>query len=234
MNYNKNLKKNITFFVILCLAMAIVIFLLYNHFTSETTTNISTKNLIPSIHDAKINIKVNEKSVPYSSQGIEYNINFWILINDYNYRLNEDKIIVQKGNSYLNPSVMLEKNSNNLKIVVHTSFFNQNEESESDIESESQQNFGDINDNTEIFRVSDIKLQKWININVSLIDNNLDVFIDGKLTNSFVIQGYTKINTGNLNICPDGGFNGYITKLSYTNKSLSSKQIYSIFKKGPN
>ena len=122
-----------------------------------------------------------------------------------------------------------------MKIVIHTNFFkNDFSENESVYESEEEYEHETINENIEEFVIENIKLQKWINININLIDNNLDVFIDGKLVNSFIINGYTKINTGSLNICPDGGFNGYITKLSYTNKSFGTKKIYNIYKLGPN
>lgn len=226
-----NNKKNITLFVIICLSMSIFVFFLFKHYTSEKTSRIITHNLIPYIHDAKTNIKVNEKSVPFSSQGVEYNINFWIFINDYNYRLNEDKIIIQKGNQIFNPQVLLEKNSNNIKIILHTQFF-KNIDMDSNPDSETEEESND--ENIEEFVVENIKLQKWVNINILLIDNNLDVFIDGKLVTSFVINGYTLINTGSLDICPNGGFNGYITKLRYTNKSLNTSNIFKIYKQGPN
>lgn len=228
-----NYKKNMAFFVILCVLMALFIFFLYKHYTSEKTTQKITQNLIPFIHDAKKNLKVNKRSVPYSSQGIEYNINFWMFLNDYNYRLNEDKIIIQKGESIYNPTILLEKNSNNMKIIIHTNYFDDTQ-SEAETESESEQYSEDMNSNKEEFIIENIKLQKWINLNINLIDSNLDVFIDGKLVKSFIVNGYTQTNTGGLNICPYGGFNGYITKLTYTNKSYNPKKIYTIYKRGPN
>ena len=48
------------------------------------------------------------------------------------------------------------------------------------------------------YRIKNIPLQKWLNINVSVNDNNLDVFINGKLKRSFIVPGIVSPPSGSL------------------------------------
>jgi hypothetical protein len=41
------------------------------------------------------------------------------------------------------------------------------------------------------------------------------------------------MNLSNMVVTPEGGFDGEIAKLLYTNIRLSSRQIYKLYKKGP-
>ena len=228
----KSIKKNLMIFMVICIIVSIFIYFLTQKYLIKPRKTISVKNLIPYIHDAKKELRVAKQSLPKSAQGLEYNINFWLFLNDYNHRLNEDKIIVQKGeNSVFNPMVILEKQSNNLKIVVSTNKFSRvPNTTQSDI-SDTELNIND--DTQEEFIVNNIRLQKWVNINVGFIDNSIDVYLDGKLVRSFVVKGYPKINSGGLVITPGGGFNGNLSNLTYTNKSFSRNKIYNTYKKGP-
>ena len=229
---NTSIKKNLTIFLVICIIISIFIYFLTKKYLVKPRKDISVKNLIPYIHDAKKELRVAKQSLPKSAQGIEYNLNLWIFLNDYNYRINEDKIIVQRGeNRIYNPIIMLEKQSNNLKIVVSTNIFSKESDNEdlSDIEITDDEQ----EDNQEEFTVNNIKLQKWVNINIGFIDNSIDVYLDGKLTKSFIIRGYPKINSGGLVITPNGGFNGMISNLTYTNKSFSQNKIVTTHKKGP-
>jgi len=219
-------------FIVICIIISIFIYFLTQKYLVKPRKDISVTNLIPYIHDAKKELRVAKQSLPKSAQGIEYNVNLWMFLNDYNYRINEDKVIVKRGDdSIYNPIIMLEKQSNNLKIIVSTSYFSKESANEeiSDIELTDDEQ----EESQEEFTVNNIKLQKWVNINVGFIDNSIDVYLDGKLVKSFIIRGYPKINSGGLVITPGGGFNGSISNLTYTNKSFSHNKIVSTYKKGP-
>ena len=227
-----SIKKNLMIFIVICIIISIFIYFLTQKYLVKPRKDISVTNLIPYIHDAKKELRVAKQSLPKSAQGIEYNVNLWMFLNDYNYRINEDKVIVKRGDdSIYNPIIMLEKQSNNLKIIVSTSYFSKESANEeiSDIELTDDEQ----EESQEEFTVNNIKLQKWVNINVGFIDNSIDVYLDGKLVKSFIIRGYPKINSGGLVITPGGGFNGSISNLTYTNKSFSHNKIVSTYKKGP-
>ena len=74
---------------------------------------------------------------------------------------------------------------------------------------------------------------KGVNVNISLRSNVLDIFLDGNLHKSCILGGFPIINKGDLYICKDGGYNGYLSNLRYSNKALPSGEIAKIYKNGP-
>jgi hypothetical protein len=222
------IKKNLMIFTVICIIISIFIYFLTQKYLVKPKKNVSVQNLIPYIHNAKKELRVAKQSIPSSTQGLEYNINFWIFVNDYNYRMKQDKVIVQKGEkNEFNPVIILAKNSNNLKIKVSTSYFNNSNDDNDDNDMAI-----DLDEHEE-FTINNIKLQRWVNINLTFVDNSIDVYLDGKLVSSFILKGFPKINEGGLVITPNGGFNGRISNLTYTNKGFSYKKIYNVYKNGP-
>ena len=57
--------------------------------------------------------------------------------------------------------------------------------------------------------------------------------MDGNLVKSCILEGFPIINKGDLYICKDGGYNGYISNLKYSNKALSTQEISKIYRAGP-
>ena len=97
---------------------------------------------------------------------------------------------------------------------------------------------GEIND----YEIKNINLQKWNCLTISIDSHVMDVYINGKLRNSFVINnmfkrihqepdiylGYPNDEVNHTSI------DGYITRIRYYNKSISSQDAYNIYKEGIN
>ena len=158
----------------------------------------------------------------------------WLYINTYSYRINEDKCILFKGdsspiinnmddkvNEHSNPSIWLRKDTNTLVVQVGLDTI-----------------LGNGSDKIDSCEFKNFPLQKWVNLNVSMRNNVLDIFIDGTLVKSCILKGSPTINSGGLHVFNQGpngsyGFNGYISRLEYTNKALDSDAIMDRYKKGP-
>ena len=244
---NNDSNKNVIVIISVILAVIVLIIIaysLYNYYTSVRQTYEITKQMIPYIHDASIDKRFNYGSLPESSEGNEYNMNFWVYINEYTYRLSEDKCIVFKGdksvelidsdksnaiNKLSNPGIWLLKNTNTLRINtgLDTTFKEPCSDTGTGTTCDNSDN------NIDSCEIKNFPLQNWVNINVSLRNNILDIFLNGKLNKSCILSGSPTINKGDLYICQDGGFNGYISNFKYTNKALNSIKIYDIYKKGP-
>lgn len=219
-----------------------------------------TKELIPYIHDASIDKDYTGSSIPDSSEGNEYNINVWLYVNDYTYRNGEDKSVIFKGskpigefnaektnpnNKNSNPGIWFLKDVNTLRVSVglDTKYGEEcgclttatTEAITSGVTPPSTDNGCLVNEgtDTEICDVPYFPLQKWVNLNVSLSNNVLDIFMNGKLVKSCILSGQPTLNKGNLYVCRDGGFNGYISNLKYSNKVLPLPKIKSLYKSGP-
>ena len=230
-------KSNIIFIiigVILLLAiLGVVGYFLYRYFTNKNKLS-NSKLLIPYIRDASIYKQFSKSTIPGSLSGNEYNINMWMYINDYLYRSDEDKCILFKGdivtttiygmddvvNNAGNPSVWLKANENTLVVQVGL---------------DKSYTEGEEKDKCEF---KNVPLQKWVNLNISLRNNVLDIFIDGTLVKSCILKGIPAVKTGDLHVCKPGsdnlsGFNGYISRLEYTNMALDIDAIMNRYKKGP-
>jgi len=233
--YRNKSKSNFGFIIIILLvflALIIGLYFLYKHYTDYSISEKIVKMLIDSVYDAKTYKNISSNSLPPSTLGQEFNINFWMYINDYNYRYGEDKIILKREEENNNNFIIqLDKNKNSLSVKILTRA--------PLVQTDLIESFSNDSLTLEKFTIDNIPLQRWVNINISLINDSLDIFLDGYLKQNFLLKGLPIINSGNLDICPistdfnKGGFNGFLNNLSYTNKGFSPKDILDIYKKGP-
>lgn len=124
-----------------------------------------------------------------------------------------------------------EKANNNTK----NNFQRQIENIESNIdlyreEVENKFNKGGINN----IVLSNIPLQRWTCINVSVFNQNVDIYLDGKLKNSKLLPKPPAITSGTpMIIAPHGGFDGFLSRIKFSNRALSPQEVYKRFKEGP-
>jgi uncharacterized membrane protein YhaH (DUF805 family) len=78
-----------------------------------------------------------------------------------------------------------------------------------------------------------IPIQKWVNIIVSVYNQVVDIYVDGQLSSSCVLKGFPDISTDDVNITPDGGFNGKISRVLFSNTAMTVKHAKDIYYSGP-
>lgn len=255
--------------------LLITIFLIYWFVIRDTgnkKVGVKTKSVIPYLHDAKMPKKIKNGLIPTSAQGNEYNLNFWIYINDYSYRYNEKKCVMFKADetdvNMSNPGIWLLPKVNTLsfQIGLQTELENlDNPQAGNRVEGfqNMNSNYGDVNVANNIYNntsndpvddfnmvndeytvddysgnfdtcdIQNIPLQRWLNINMSIYNNLIDISINGKLEKSCILKGFPAINKGNLHIGYEGGFNGFLSNVNFTNKALPMDEIQSIYDSGP-
>lgn len=81
--------------------------------------------------------------------------------------------------------------------------------------------------------VPDFPLQKWVHVVVCQYNQVLDIYIDGKLKSSCVLPGFPDIVQENLVLCPDEGFSGMLSKVSYSNTIYTAKDVADLYREGP-
>ncbi len=149
-----------------------------------------------------------------------YSISAWIYINDWNTYFGQTKNIVKYdrgGGDGKEFSIDLDTNLNDLiiKVPVKT------------IDSSSYSN--------DIIQVSNISIQKWVNIIVCVDTNNTDVYINGKLVNSHTntTTSATPTTQNKLTLAKGGiGFNGSISGARLYNKFLTPQECWTIYRDG--
>lgn len=159
-------------------------------------------------------------SLANSKNSNNYTYSTWFYINDWNYRFGEPKIILGRLDKDNNPgpSITLDAMENNLNVAV-ACYPLSNSASAAPIIHQCN--------------VSNIPLQKWVNLIVSLYGRTLDLYLDGKLVRTCVLPGVAKVNPDtNILITPAGGFNGWTTNFQYWSSASNPQEAYNIYKAG--
>ena len=78
-----------------------------------------------------------------------------------------------------------------------------------------------------------LPLQKWVHVIVSVYNQVVDIYIDGQLASSCVLKGFPAISTDDVDITPDGGFSGQISRVSFSNTAMTVPKAQSLYYDGP-
>jgi len=93
------------------------------------------------------------------------------------------------------------------------------------------------------YKIPNIPVQKWNNLTISVDVRTLDVYLDGKLRNSFILHGLYQnyyrnspavkknMYLGNISTT-NPGFEGFITRIRYEGDSCNPQDAYNIYKEG--
>lgn len=172
---------------------------------------------ISGLNDAKKVTKIEATDLEQSNAS-NYAYSAWFYIDDWSYRYGEPKIVLGRLDSDLNPSpsIVLGAIKNNLKI-----------------ETTVYPSSGSSTGSTHTCNVSNVPIQKWVNVIVSLYGRTMDVYIDGKLVRTCVLPGVAKIaNNAPVYVTPLGGFSGYTANIHYYSDALNPQEAYNIYRKG--
>ena len=93
-----------------------------------------------------------------------------------------------------------------------------------------------------VCKVTNIPIQKWCHVLVSCYGRTQDIYLDGKLVKTCVMDGIAKVNkAADVVITPpiqiaeneaSGSFSGATANYQYFPTSLNPQQVYEIYKKG--
>lgn len=78
-----------------------------------------------------------------------------------------------------------------------------------------------------------LPLQKWVSVIVSVYNQIVDIYIDGQLASSCVLNGFPNISTDSVDLTPDGGFSGQISRVVFSNTAMTASRAREIYYNGP-
>ena len=147
--------------------------------------------------------------------------------------IKECKSNPSSGGEYKNLNICLDDYNNNLLIDIETI----------------PESSSDATDNSFCYTrylIKNISVQKWNCLTICVDTKLLDVYLDGKLRNSFILPGiynshiYTtgknvkKMYLGYIHDSNSIGFEGLITRVRYEPHSINPQEAYNIYKEGIN
>lgn len=207
--------KNMKYIKIVCavLVLAIVLYMRHKH----NKYNRMNPVFLKSGHSGKKPRVELAKNIPNSTGSTELSTFCWIYIND----INRDKHkphpqhIFTKGVPKLwqkkqCPSVWLDSGKNDLLIYISNKHLN------------------------DVIRLPDIPIKKWMSLSIVIQGLSVNVFQDGDLYISKILESQPLINNGDLHICKLGGFDGVISSLGMYSSALNIKDVRKLHSKGYN
>ena len=200
----------IIFFIIL-----IIIYFILNR--KPYTHNVLKKDLVFMTDDYVSYIRTD--LIPESKEGRKYTYGFWLNLknvpenamwnSDFKY---ERPIIYHYGS----PNVYYLPKTNSLKISVAY---------------KNSENIKTMYD----FMINDIEVQKWIHIGLVVNNKNINLYQDGELYASTVLENVPWIPNKFLYLGQkNNNFQGYLYYLEYANTNFSSEQIRNMYRSRKN
>jgi len=219
--------------IVFTIAIIVLIIMLAKYFLSD-------KNSLSSVQNGQNSATISASSLATNNSGASdsnFSYSVWFYVNDWNYRYGEPKVVFGRmgalsdasggsinGVSGLDPcpSVVLGAIENNL-IVSLGCYPGVNEQPTTP------------GGKTVIHNcmVSNIPIQKWVNLTLSVYGRTLDLYIDGKLVRTCLLPGIANVNNNaDIYVTPKGGFNGWTSNLQYYPNSLNPQEAWNIYTKG--
>ena len=163
-----------------------------------------------------------EKIIPSKeferSYSSNYSYSIWVYVDDWNYKYGQEKIILAKldTNKKPCPKISLGAFQNDLTVSLETF----------------PSNGGSVSQ-TFNCSVSNVPIQSWVKVLVSVTGRTLDIYLDGKLVKTCVMPGLAKIQQSEpLVITPSGGFSGYTANIQYFPNASNPQQAWNIYRNG--
>ena len=207
--------------VITILVIVLILMLLRYIFADPyTLQNIQDGKTASTIEASSL--ATNGSDVP--SSNFAYSV--WFYINDWNYRYGEPKVIfgrMTEGSKVKEPcpTVVLGANQNNISVSLAV-YPNENTKPKEGTK------FA-INN----FSVANIPIQKWVNLFISVYGRTMDIYIDGKLVRTCILDGVAAIDSvAPVYITPGGGFSGWTSTFQYWSDSSDPQKAWDTYKKG--
>lgn len=211
--------------------------------------------------DAREPIALTNNLVPSIYTGGDFTLSFWIFIDDWNYKVTSSKLLfalspIQLTGATRSPLVgVLTPLQNGLMVRGNTSspgggpapspgsVSGSGSGSGPDITVESnlqsaltQQGPGPVNpfvmDINTPCDINTVPLQRWVNVTVVSSGRVLDVYMDGKLSRSCVLENVLTVPRQKLQLRL-GEFGGVYSRVQMWNVQITPDVIYRIYQQGP-
>ena len=184
---------------------------------------------------------IKNNDIPKSRYGNEYTLSYWIYVNDWEFKNKLPKSVLYRGDKgavATNPGFWFFPEDNNLKIVFQLQSFKPTsaqlqllDACPNSMNPLDNPNFS--KDHKGTCNIKNIPLQRWNNICVSVWNQSVDVYLNGKLVRSCVMHEYPVPSNGDIHIGHKEGFNGLVSSVQYHPSILTPEEIYKIYTTGP-
>lgn len=197
----------------------VLIYMVYKLMTNPTTT-------VSDLSDASKYIMVPaSKTEPNSTGNNNYGYSVWLYVDAWRTSgkslFNKNIITRTDSNSVPLFQMYLENDQNNLNVV--------------------------LSGNSTPCTIRNVQLQKWINLTMSVYGNTVDLYLDGKLVRTCILQtmppslsstddlfigGGYNLDSSNIVSPQDGDLEGFISNVVYKSDYIAPEEAWNIYSQG--
>jgi hypothetical protein len=187
--------------VAICMAILLIGLILWRVLTPPSRTTDAIDILVGSISGKE------KKTIPGNTfkrsfnqrEGATFTYTGWILVKDFTFNYGKKRLIFTKGDC---PGLYLDTTSNSLLVVINT--------------------FGDT---PETILISNITANKWIHFALVVDQDSVDIYINGVLRQHHTLFQLPKQNDKEIEVGSITGWEGVLSELQYTPRSLSASEV---------
>ena len=212
--------------IISIIVMLLLLYVVMNYVFKDANT---MTGLISGTTQQNIAGNTLAKNTNGSNTNFAYSI--WYYINDWNYRYSNPKILFVRGTKPSTDTTGTTGTGTDSNTGIHpkdylTVAF-------TPIKNDLMINLKDKRGISNYCIINNIPIQKWVNITISVYQRSLDVYLDGKLVKTHILNNVVSIpSNSNISITPDQGFDGWTSKFEFYPYGLNPQQVWDIYTKG--
>ena len=178
------------------------------------------------------------------NEGSDFSISYWMYIADTGYLSKMNQFIFSLGpdpdSLTVNDSLSIVGylTADNYSLAIRTNgsgpISSLNPTEVLNIFSNTMTTGADITNSLTPCDIASIDLQKWVHVTITYSSKTLDVYMDGKLARSCILDRRIHMN-GNpqLTLFAKGGFGGYVSNFRTHDYTLNPEQIWRLYMAGP-
>jgi hypothetical protein len=184
------------------------------------------------------------RSIPRSTDGrfgLEFSYSLWLYINEWGsasrYKGGMHHILHKGSITAIPdqcPGLWLKRDTNVLVVKINT--FHKNNSPECRVQSGNPGQPDTASHEKcflEVCQIPNIPVHKWVHLTVSVINRNVDIYVNGFLKKRCLLKGLPRQNDGDVYLNAFGGFDGFMSRVRYFNYALPVWKIESVISQGP-
>ena len=202
--------------IIMLVCIFILVYIIYYYF-------IQSKNMLTSGTTSGTQVTVIPAPTDTSTN---FTYSLWFNINDWNYNYGSKKILFTRGDATANdavcPEVSFDSTTNNMTIQIATTS-----------STTAADTTTTVTPVATTCTVSNIPIQRWVHLLISVYGRSLDTYLDGKMVSTCILPGPALITKKNpILLTPKGGFNGWTRQFQYWANATDPQTAWNIYQQG--
>ena len=221
------------FSIVIIIVVIVLLVIIWKYVLSDPNTLQGIQSGQTASTISASSLATNGSDVP--SSNFAYSV--WFYINDWNYRYGESKVIFGRMSSSSKsgsgsvrgingtdpcPAVVLGAVENDVSVSLGCY---------PGVDNQPKKSGGTTVVQT--CSVTNVQIQKWVNLVVSVYGRSMDLYLDGKLVRTCLLPGVAHVNNdSDVYVTPAGGFAGWTSKFQYYPNALNPQEVWNIYASG--